>query len=220
MYASQRYVPRAPRSISLGGSLAISGLLLVGLTTFLPNIVPGVRPKSITIVDYKDPAPPPPESVPQPESAPRPSQPELYIPQPPIPQPQQPVMSGTTVMPVDLPGPVIIDNPGPTVIAEPLPPLPPLIAAQRDPRFADAYQPEYPSSELRAQRDGTVSVRVLIGTDGRVKAVEQVSATSAAFFEATKRQALNKWRFKPATRGGVPQESWKTMSVRFELKNA
>ncbi|RYE01614.1 MAG: TonB family protein, partial [Sphingomonadales bacterium] len=65
-----------------------------------------------------------------------------------------------------------------------------------------------------------VSVRVLIGTDGRVKAVEQVSATSTAFFEATKRQALGKWRFKPATRGGVPQESWKTMSVRFELKNA
>jgi len=52
-----------------------------------------------------------------------------------------------------------------------------------------------------------------------VKAVEQVSATSNAFFEATRRQALAKWRFKPATRGGIPQESWKTMSVRFELKN-
>jgi protein TonB len=52
-----------------------------------------------------------------------------------------------------------------------------------------------------------------------VKAAESVSATSPAFFEATRRQALSKWRFKPATRGGVPQESWKTMSVRFEIKD-
>ena len=64
-----------------------------------------------------------------------------------------------------------------------------------------------------------VKIRVLIGVDGRVKAAESVSATSDAFFEATRRQALSKWRFKPATRGGIPQESWKTMSVRFEIKN-
>jgi protein TonB len=58
---------------------------------------------------------------------------------------------------------------------------------------------------------------VLIGIDGRVKAVEQVRATSPAFFEATKRHAIRNWRFKPATRGGTPQESWKVMNVRFEL---
>ena len=29
--------------------------------------------------------------------------------------------------------------------------------------------------------------------------------------------ALAKWRFKPATRGGVPEESWKIMTVRFTL---
>jgi protein TonB len=60
---------------------------------------------------------------------------------------------------------------------------------------------------------------VLIGVDGRVKAAQSVSATSAAFFEATRRQALSKWRFKPATRGGIPEESWKTLSVRFLIKD-
>jgi len=219
MYADQRYVPRTPRSVSLGGSLAVSGLLLAGLMSFVPNVI-GVGPsKPIPIIDITDPVPPPPEPERKVETQPRATQPEIYIPQPPIPQPQQPVLRGTDVIPVDPPRTVIVD-PGPAVIAEPPAPLPPLIGAQRDPRFASAYQPEYPSQELRAQRDGNVSVRVLIGTDGRVKAVEQVSATSPAFFEATRKQALAKWRFKPATRGGIPQESWKTMSVRFELKNA
>ena len=98
-------------------------------------------------------------------------------------------------------------------------PVPALVGARRDPRYADAFQPNYPASELRAQRDGRVSVRVLVGPDGRVKAVEQVSATSAAFFEATKQQALSKWRFKPATRGGVAEESWMTLSVTFQIKD-
>ncbi|MBX3563014.1 MAG: energy transducer TonB [Sphingomonas sp.] len=221
MYADTRYVPRTPRSVSLGGSLAISGLLIAGLMSFVPNIIPKKLDGPMTLVNIKDPVPPPPEPEIKPETQPQARQPDIFIPTPPIPQPQQPQMQGTDVLPLDPPptGPLVAPGPGPT-IAEPPAPLPPLIGAQQDPRFARDYQPEYPAQELRAQRDGKVAVRVLIGTDGRVKAVEQVSATSAAFFEATKRQALSKWRFKPATRGGVPQESWKTMSVRFELSNA
>ena len=61
---------------------------------------------------------------------------------------------------------------------------------------------------------------MLIATDGRVKAVELVSTDSPGFFEETKRRALAKWRFKPATRGGVPEESWQVMTVRFEIKGA
>ncbi|MEI9927866.1 MAG: TonB family protein [Sphingomonas sp.] len=71
--------------------------------------------------------------------------------------------------------------------------------------------------ELRAQREGTATVRVHIGADGRVVAVEQVRATSAAFFEATRRQALAKWRFRPASRGGIAEDSWRTMTVHFVL---
>src|SRR3546814_1786436 len=115
------------------------------------------------------------------------------------------------------PGPLVIDI-GPSTgtltgtgidsvaLDPPPPPLPPLIAAQADPRYAAALQPAYPSAERRANREGNVVIKVLIGTDGRVKRVERVSATSDAFFEATRRQALGHWRFKPATRGGVPPE--------------
>jgi len=45
------------------------------------------------------------------------------------------------------------------------------------------------------------------------------TATDAAFFEATRTQALRHWRFQPATRDGIPVESWRTMTVKFKLES-
>jgi protein TonB len=42
-------------------------------------------------------------------------------------------------------------------------------------------------------------------------------ADDPSFLEATRKQALAKWRFLPATRDGQPVESWREMTVRFEL---
>lgn len=110
---------------------------------------------------------------------------------------------------------------GPAVAEEVPPPArPPLVTAELDTRFAGAFQPDYPANERRREVEGVARVRVLIGTDGRVKAVELISADSPGFFEETRRRALAKWRFKPATRGGVAEESWKVMTVRFELRGA
>jgi protein TonB len=65
--------------------------------------------------------------------------------------------------------------------------------------------------------EGFATVRVLIGTDGRVKQVEAVKASDPAFLDATRKQALAKWRFLPATRDGEAVESWREMTVRFQL---
>ena len=70
---------------------------------------------------------------------------------------------------------------------------------------------------IRAEMEGFATVRVLIGTDGRVKQVEAVKASDTAFLDATRKQALSKWRFLPATRDGEPVESWREMTVRFQL---
>ncbi|MBX9731987.1 MAG: energy transducer TonB [Sphingomonas sp.] len=61
---------------------------------------------------------------------------------------------------------------------------------------------------------------MLIGIDGRVSAVERVSATSDDFFETTRRTALSKWRFRPATRDGAPVERWRVMRVTFRIEEA
>lgn len=115
---------------------------------------------------------------------------------------------------------VIDETPGPTVAINPPRPIGPpkepvRIAAVIDPRVP--LQPAYPPSEQRLGNEGAVVVRVLVGTDGRVKAVEKVKAESEAFFRSTERQALRYWRFRPATVDGKPVESWQVMTVRFEM---
>lgn len=90
-------------------------------------------------------------------------------------------------------------------------------AAERDARFARNFQPEYPVGMLRHEIEGNVTVRVLIGTDGRVKQVRTMRATDPDFAKVTERQALRAWRFKPATRDGTPIEEWQTLTVRFDI---
>jgi protein TonB len=87
--------------------------------------------------------------------------------------------------------------------------------AQLDSR--SRLQPPYPAAEERAEVTGSVTVLIVIGTDGRVKAVEKLSAASDAFFRATEQQALRHWRFKPAMVDGKPVESRKRMTVHFRL---
>jgi protein TonB len=50
-----------------------------------------------------------------------------------------------------------------------------------------------------------------------VRDVQLVSAPDPAFFDATRAQALKRWRFVPATRDGVPVASEKVMTIQFKL---
>lgn len=98
------------------------------------------------------------------------------------------------------------------------PPMPVLTDAAPDPRFASLFQPPYPPRLQRLDIEGKVVLKVLIGADGRVLDVQIVYTDDDGFAEVTERQALTKWRFKPATRDGTPVETWKQMTVRFEIR--
>ncbi len=84
-------------------------------------------------------------------------------------------------------------------------------------RYAGSMQPIYPGSLKRQEIEGTVKVRVLVGTDGRVKKLERLDATHDAFFRTTERQS-RKWRFNPATEDGKKVEAWYTVSLKFEME--
>jgi periplasmic protein TonB len=127
------------------------------------------------------------------------------------------VLDGTDILP-PLGGSGGRTDPAPKAEPEPTP-LPalteaiPLAGAMRD------FQPPYPPQLLRTGVEGKAVVRVLIGTDGRVKQVAIIAADDPLFADATERQALRRWRFKPATRDGAPVESWRQMTVRFEIRS-
>lgn len=94
---------------------------------------------------------------------------------------------------------------------------PVLVEATIDPRTLPGFQPDYPGTMIRQGMEGKVTVRVTIGPDGRVAAIERITATNEAFWLATQRHALRKWRFRPATRDGVAISSSKILTVRFSL---
>lgn len=96
---------------------------------------------------------------------------------------------------------------------------PVIAAAKLNSRFSNQFQPPYPSGLLRMGEEGIIAVRVLVGTDGRAKRIELIDSPHDDFWTATKRHALKKWRFEPATKDGVRFESWITLKVRFQINS-
>lgn len=222
MYAD-RHAPRFRLNpAGLTAAVAINAALIGALIFSGPAIVTKIRDHPLTATNVFVPEPPPPEPQPQPPTPRPPNTPteRIEAPTPRIALPTEPTFALPDLPPLPPAGDVIGTDTGPLVKADPAPPpLPALIEPSFDPRYLADIQPVYPAAERRAAREGRVTVRVLVGTDGRVKQAERVSATSDAFWQATRERALSKWRFKPATRGGIPVEAWRTLSLTFVLRD-
>lgn len=202
--------------IGIGGAVAVHALV-VGAFLLIPKeaIAPYVPPILLGRPIPLDP-PPPPEPT-QPQEAQVPTRP-VADPRPTATDPRVvlPPVGGETLTGGDLGGEGIGTG---DIILPPLdPPRDPVLVEPRiDPRALAAFQPDYPGSMVRQGLEGSVTVRVTIGADGRVTGIERVSATDEAFWIVTQRHALRKWRFRPATRDGVAVESSKTLTVHFRL---
>jgi protein TonB len=219
MYAD-RYARKTrlnPGSLAL--ALAINGAIMAGLIYSVPNIIKP-KPKPFIWVNIKEPTPPPPveqKQIPKDIKLKTLPAPTPQIPQPIVETykpPEVHLVSGPPVIPLLPEG-----TGGTGTIIPPVRP-PVTIGPELDARFAGSFQPNYPATERRAEHEGRVVVRVLVGVDGRVKQVERVSAASDAFFDATQERAMAKWRFKPATRDGVPIEAWRSVGVSFVLSDS
>ena len=195
---------------------ALGAVILFGTTTFVRQVEQ--NPDVINIPLPKEPPPiPRPEprqdrQMPQHQSVPTPTPPDA----PPV--SQNPIQTGPAQPQQPPVGPV-----GPVqTAAATIPHIPEPVrhGAEVDPRFRDALQPPYPPDRERLQQDGRVRVRITIGADGRVTAIEQLSATHEAFWRATQRQAMNRWRFRPATVDGRPVASTMVMTVTFRIPDA
>lgn len=174
-----------------------------------------IRPDNpITKVNFIEVTPDPPE-----EQRQRPPQPqtETHFTQPPR-EIDVPPPTGPTGMTSEIdPGRIVdLGNTGEIELARIEPPPP----VRREATILSAnLQPPYPADEQRRERGGTVRLRVQVGPDGRVSSVERISATSDAFWAATRRHALDRWRFRPATLDGRPVESVRVMTVTFRIED-
>jgi D-alanyl-D-alanine endopeptidase (penicillin-binding protein 7) len=81
--------------------------------------------------------------------------------------------------------------------------------------FRNCAKLEYPKDELRQNHQGTVTMRFLVSTDGKVKDAQVTQSSGFPALDEAARSALAKCSFKPGMSGGAPVESWASMQYRW-----
>ena len=218
--AEQSFLAQKPRSPgSLVIVIALHGAALAALMLAKSELV---RPPAVITKTYDVPPdrPPPEPEKAEPVKAKPQVQSHIDVVKPMV-EPQvfndviipQPRTDGPVTFDPRPAGPITVDLPP----ADPPLPKPEPVRSEAQLDSRSKLQPPYPAAEERAEVTGSVTVIVTIGTDGRVKDVEKVSAAKDSFYRATEQQALRYWRFKPAMVDGRPVESRKRMTVHFRL---
>ena len=89
--------------------------------------------------------------------------------------------------------------------------------ASSEPVLIRAVQPRYPTQARRANQEGWVIVSYNIDTDGNVNGVKVLDAQPRHMFDREAVDAVERWKFKPATRNGVPVEANRQQRIVFKL---
>ncbi|WP_425509904.1 MULTISPECIES: energy transducer TonB [Xanthomonas] len=121
----------------------------------------------------------------------------------------------------------VVDNPAfavPATVSDVVAEGTPTTAAPSGPVEAGQLQylsspaPSYPAAALRAGQQGTVMLRVLVGTDGRPTEVSvQTSSGHRVLDLAARSQVLRSWRFQPAMQNGQAVQAYGLVPVSFSL---
>lgn len=76
-------------------------------------------------------------------------------------------------------------------------------------------QPEYPNTARIVHISGTVRLRAIIGTDGRIRELEVINGN--AFLQASAVAAVRQWRYRPTLLNGEAVEVETLITVNFVL---
>ena len=75
----------------------------------------------------------------------------------------------------------------------------------------------YPRDAIRNRHEGTVMLRVKIGTDGTPLEAIVESSSGHASLDRAAREAVMRWRFTPGTKNGLPYIAWGLVPISFKL---
>ena len=157
-------------------------------------------------------------------------------------KPQAKVKKETSKKPVSVP---VISSVQPSVVSDPLPtpvakmseaeetrqPAPvsaePAQAASKEtaglvkqasPLYKLNPPPKYPRLARRRGLQGVVVLDVLVNTSGSVEDVRVERSTGYGVLDKAARKAVRNWQFNVGTVGGIPQQMWVKVPVRFRLQ--
>lgn len=171
--------------------------------------------EAVLLEDAKPDIPPPPPPPP-PKNAPPPP---AYVPpvdvQVSSPAPAANAIAAVSTAPLPAPvAPLPVTSapvPAPVVRAEPV-----RVAAVVN--SANCEKPDYPSASRRLEEEGTVSLRFLVGVDGKVIQAEVEKSSGFKRLDEAARAGLSRCAFKPATVDGKPEQGWATMKYTWRLE--
>jgi protein TonB len=215
-------------------AVAASIALHAGVLAFGPRLAhedPFEPPKVLSVV-LADPAPPAAiEAPPPPPAAKRPAVRPAPRPAPEPPQrraeprpiPPAPAESSPAPERRDAPG---VERPAAAAPAPAAAPAQAVAVAPREtvspPDFRAAYlrnpPPAYPAAARRNGEEGTVTLRVLVGTEGAPREVTLERSSGSPVLDAAALATVKNWRFSPARKGGEPQEAWVLVPIVFRLE--
>ncbi len=209
-YASRQRTPRK-HIVGLTVVVVLHGLLFwainSGLARKFVKVIKGPV-EAVLLEETKPDIPPPPPPPPPPKNLPPP--PPAYVPPVEVavaaPTPVNAIAAvSNTPQPVAPPSPMPVAAAAPVVTAA-------VISA------SSCEKPEYPSASKRLEEEGTVTLKFLVGADGKV--IESAVEKSSGFrrLDEAARAGLSKCQFKPGTVDGKPQQTWASMKYTWRLE--
>jgi len=213
-----------PHSGSKAGKFALvaglHALIAVGVVNMMNNKVISMPslPEDLTVFLKPEPVPPPPPPEP-PRLMSRVAPPDVVVPKvevevppPPI---ESPVQATTEVAPPEPAQPAQAEVP-----ARPATPTS-NTGAMRSAVLADANgcaKPNYPAAAARNGDSGTVTLALLVGTDGRVTSSRVQKSSGSRELDRAAVNALSMCQFKPAMNNGVPEAGWAQIAYVWTLE--
>jgi len=76
--------------------------------------------------------------------------------------------------------------------------------------------PEYPRAALRRRESGEVLLRVQVGPDGVPSDVSLIRGSGSRHLDRAASEAVRRWRFRPAMRGGQPVSGEVQVPISFQ----
>ncbi|OBA13218.1 energy transducer TonB [Acinetobacter calcoaceticus] len=210
--------------------LFVAYILMSGLANNIQK--PAEKPVELQIIQDIKPPPPPKPEEPKPKEKP-PEPPKMVEKVAKVPEPVKqvekvtpvqkttPVTQPTKVAP---PAPAAPSTPSPSPVAAPAPvaaapaPKPAGVSRGVSEGSAGCEKPEYPREALMNEEQGTVRIRVLVDTSGKVIDAKVKKSSGSKILDKAATKAYSLCTFKPAMKDGVPQQDWYEIEYPFVIE--
>ena len=92
-----------------------------------------------------------------------------------------------------------------------------VVPPSSDADYLNNPAPAYPRMSKRLGEQGTVTVRVLINTEGRAEQAEIRTSSGYSRLDEAALETVKRWRYVPGKRAGAPEAMWFNVPIRFVL---